>query len=187
MPDAAPDLDTRSVGARIERLLDASAAAGPAARDRAEELVRLVAELYGAGLERLLDLAYDAGALSDELLARIADDDLVESLLLVHGLHPYPAVTRARRALDRLHTELGSAADGVELVEANDAGVIRVRLPASCGCGSSTATLEGSVREAIETAVPEASRIEFVAESATAALISVDALATRLRAETTVG
>ena len=34
-------------------------------RERAEELVRLVVELYGAGLERVLELTYDAGALHE--------------------------------------------------------------------------------------------------------------------------
>jgi nitrite reductase/ring-hydroxylating ferredoxin subunit len=90
MPDAASALDVRSVGERIERLLDASAASGPLVRERAEELLRLVADLYGAGLERVLELAYDAGALSDDLLDALADDELVSGLLLVHGLHPYP-------------------------------------------------------------------------------------------------
>ncbi len=77
MPDATSSVDARSVGERIERLLDASAASGPMVGERAEELVRLVVELYGAGLERVLELAYEAGALSDDLLDALADDDLV--------------------------------------------------------------------------------------------------------------
>ena len=45
--------DVAAAGERIESLLAASAAGGAAARERAEELVRVVADLYGAGLERL--------------------------------------------------------------------------------------------------------------------------------------
>ncbi|MCW2623142.1 MAG: hypothetical protein JWL64_2744, partial [Frankiales bacterium] len=67
-----PALDPAACGERIEQLLDASGAAGPLARERSEELVRLVVALYGAGLERLLEIAYDAGALDDDLLDALA-------------------------------------------------------------------------------------------------------------------
>src|SRR4029453_12109125 len=42
--------DVQVVGERINALIDASASGGVVARERAEELVRLVADLYGAGL-----------------------------------------------------------------------------------------------------------------------------------------
>ena len=45
-------------------------AAGSVARERAEELVRLVADLYGAGLERMLTILHEAGQLDDECLPR---------------------------------------------------------------------------------------------------------------------
>ena len=40
--------DVQVVGERINALIDASASGGVVARERAEELVRLVADLYGA-------------------------------------------------------------------------------------------------------------------------------------------
>ena len=61
----APTPDWRAAGERIEALLDASAAGGVVARERAEELVRLVADLYGAGLERMLELLHERGHLDD--------------------------------------------------------------------------------------------------------------------------
>ena len=79
------------------------------ARERAEELVRLVADLYGAGLERMLDILHDAGRLDDDVLAALAGDELVASLLLVHGLHPYDVHTRVEQALDGVRPYLGSA------------------------------------------------------------------------------
>ena len=45
------------------------------ARERAEELVRLVVDLYGAGLERMLDIVHEAGRLDAELLDGLAADD----------------------------------------------------------------------------------------------------------------
>jgi Fe-S cluster biogenesis protein NfuA/nitrite reductase/ring-hydroxylating ferredoxin subunit len=183
MPDA--QLDARSVGERIERLLDASASSGPVVRERSEELVRLVVELYGRGLERLLELAYDAEALSDELLDAIADDDLVSSLLLVHDLHPYPVEERVGRALDKVRPYMGTHGGDVELIEVTDGGVARLRMLGSCdGCASSAVTLDLAVKDAVEAAAPEIVRIEVVEDkpkkAAASSVIPVDALTARL-------
>jgi Fe-S cluster biogenesis protein NfuA/nitrite reductase/ring-hydroxylating ferredoxin subunit len=188
MPDATSPLDARSVGERIERLLDASAASGPLVRERAEELLRLVADLYGAGLERVLELAYDAGALSDDLLDALADDDLVSGLLLVHGLHPYPVEERVGRALDKVRPYMGTHGGDVELIEVTDEGVARLRMLGSCdGCASSAVTLDLAVKDAVEAAAPEIVRIEVVedkpAKPSSDGLISVDSLTSRLRSE----
>ena len=107
---AAEGPDLRATGERIEALLDAASAGGRVARERAEELVRLVVDLYGAGLERLLEIVHESGRLDDELLDRLAADDLVASLLLVHGLHPYDVETRVARALDGVRPYLGRTA-----------------------------------------------------------------------------
>jgi Fe-S cluster biogenesis protein NfuA/nitrite reductase/ring-hydroxylating ferredoxin subunit len=187
MPDVASTPDMRSVGERIERLLDASAASGPLVRERSEELLRLLADLYGAGLERVLELAYDAGALSDELLDALAADELVSGLLLVHGLHPYPVEERVGRALDKVRPYMGSHGGDVELLEVTDDGVARLLMLGSCdGCASSAATLDLAVKDAVEAAAPEIVRIEVVegaAAKASAGLISVDSLTSRLRSE----
>ena len=135
--------DLRSTGERIEALLDASAAHGQVARHRAEELVRLVTDLYGAGLERLLDIVYESGRLDAEVLDALAADELVASLLLVHDLHPYDVRTRVQRALDGVRPYLGSHGGDVELLGVSDDGVVHLQLLGSCeGCPSSSVTLE---------------------------------------------
>ncbi|MGH3330657.1 MAG: NifU family protein, partial [Nocardioidaceae bacterium] len=161
--DTSP-ADLRAVGERIDVLLEASASGGAVARERAEELVRLVADLYGAGIERIMDLLYDAGRLDDAVLASLADDDLVASLLLVHGLHPYGVAQRVEQALDRVRPYLGSHGGDVELLQVTAEGIVRLRLLGSCdGCPSSSATLELAVEGAIEAAAPEVVRIEVEA------------------------
>jgi Fe-S cluster biogenesis protein NfuA/nitrite reductase/ring-hydroxylating ferredoxin subunit len=183
-PTAAEHL--RAAGERIDALLDASAAGGAVARERAEELVRLVTDLYGAGLERILTILYDAGRLDDEVLAALAADDLVASLLLVHGLHPFDVTTRVEQALDSVRPYLGSHGGDVELIDVGPDGVVRLRLLGSCdGCPSSSVTLKLAVEEAIEAAAPEVSAIEVQTptdDSATAGgpVISVDALRSRI-------
>lgn len=184
----APD-QLRDTGERIDVLLDASAAGGAVARERAEELVRLVADLYGAGLERVLEIIHDAGHLDEDALAALAKDELVASLLLVHGLHPYDMATRVEQALESVRPYLGTHGGDVELLDVNDDGVVRLRLLGSCdGCPSSSVTLKLAVEGAIESAAPEVTSIEVEepvsAESTGAAnggpLISVDSLRSRI-------
>jgi Fe-S cluster biogenesis protein NfuA/nitrite reductase/ring-hydroxylating ferredoxin subunit len=174
---AAPDGQRwRAAGDRIETLLEASSAGGAVARERAEELVREVAGLYGAGLTRVVELL-DAGTV--ELLAR---DDLVASLLLVHGLHPHDVEARVRTALDSVRPYLGSHGGDVTLVGIVD-GVVRLELTGSCrSCPSSSVTLELAVEDAVRAAAPEIEAIEAVAaKPEPAGLISADSLFSRVR------
>jgi len=174
--------DWRAAGERIDTLIAASASGGALARERSEELVRLVADLYGAGLERLLDLVHEQGQLTDEVLDALAADDLVSSLLLVHGLHPYGVDTRVGRALDSVRPYLGSHGGDVELLEVTGDGVVRLRLLGTCdGCPSSSVTLKLAVESAIEAAAPEITTIEVEeADKPTGPVIPVESLFSRL-------
>ncbi len=180
-PEAADRL--RATGDRIDVLLDACGTGGVVARERAEELVRLTADLYGAGIERILEVVHDAGRLDDEVLAALAADDLVASLLLVHGLHPYDVGMRVEQALESVRPYLGSHGGDVELLDVTDAGVVRLRLLGSCdGCPSSSVTLKLAVEGAIEAAAPEIVEIvvEDAAPAASEGLIPVSSLRVRL-------
>ena len=165
---------------RIEALLIASSVGGDLARERAEELVRVVVDLYGAGLERVLDVLHDAGQLGEEALEALAGDPLVSGLLLIHGLHPFDLTTRVARALDSVRPYLGSHGGDVELVEITDRGVVRLRLTGSCdGCASSSATLELAVDGAVRDAAPEVTDIEVLPATPPPGFIPISSL--RLR------
>lgn len=181
----SPPLDVQVAGDRIQALLDASAVGGAVARERAEDLVRTVADLYGAGLERMLDLLYEQGRLDDDVLAALAGDPLVSSLLVVHGLHPYDVVTRVEQALESVRPYLGSHGGDVELVDVSVDGVVRLRLLGTCdGCPSSSVTLKLAVEGAVEAAAPEVTAIEVEtpddSAEATGPLISVESLRSRI-------
>ena len=154
------DAQWRTAGERIQTLLDASSSGGAVARERAEQLVREVTDLYGAVLMRMMDvaLAADLG-----LADRFAADDLVASLLLVHGLHPFDVERRVSDALDSVRPYLGSHGGDVSLLGV-DAGVVRLQFQGSCkSCPSSSVTLELAVEDAVRAAAPEISSIEVVA------------------------
>jgi Fe-S cluster biogenesis protein NfuA/nitrite reductase/ring-hydroxylating ferredoxin subunit len=174
------DAQWRSAGDRIQTLLDASAAGGAAARERAEQLVREVTDLYGAGLERMMQIAVAA---NPELAEAFTGDDLVASLLLVHGLHPHTVERRIADALDSVRPYLGSHGGDVHLLEV-DGDVVRLRFSGSCkSCPSSAVTLELAVEDAVRAAAPEISSIEVVAaeEDPSSGMIPAESLLTRLR------
>ena len=144
-----PQQNWRESAARIDALL---ATVG----DGGEDLVRTVADLYGAGLERMLDLLHEHGALTDEALDALAGDDLVAGLLLVHGLHPHDAETRVRLAI---------RGTGVTLVEITPTGICRLRGQRMHG-----------VQQLIEAVAPEVTAVEVETPKP---LIPVSALFTR--------
>ncbi|MEJ7635063.1 NifU family protein [Aeromicrobium sp.] len=184
--DHSPDLSL--TGERIDALLTASATGGRIAQERAEELVRLVTDLYGSGLEHMMEILFELGHLDDRTLASLAGDELVSGLLLVHGLHPYGIEQRVEDALEGVRPYLGTHGGDVELLEITDEGVVRLRLLGSCdGCPSSSVTLSLAVEGAIEAAAPEVIGIEVEDASPdskdTGGLISVDSLMSRLQVE----
>ena len=149
----------RNAGARVEELLDGLRSGPPSAALAAEELVGLLVGLYGGGLAAIVELLGEQGEAGAAMLAKLAEDPLVESLLLVHGLHPLDVDARIQRALDRVRPYLGSHAGGVEYLGVTD-GVARLRLEGSChGCPSSTVTVQLAITGAVEEAAPEVTEV----------------------------
>jgi len=157
----APPQNLRAVGDRIEKLLDElQAGAEPRMYARAEELVRLVTDLYGAALTRVTEMAADG--FSPGLMARLLEDELLASLLLVHGLHPDSTQARVESALAEVRPFLAQHGGDVELLDVDlGAGAVLLRLLGSCdGCPSSAVTLQHAVERAIVEAAPEIVRID---------------------------
>jgi hypothetical protein len=132
-------VDAEETGRRVEELLaELRTRAGPETAGTAEELVTCLVTLYGTGLERIMRLTRD----DSKLQARLIADPLVESLLLIHDLHPLDVGTRVRRALGRLGI-------GAELLSVDDDGTAVVRL------GRAGAVVTEEVERAVTDAAPE--------------------------------
>src|SRR5258706_15606173 len=112
--------NVRSTGDRVEAILAELTGAGDTrVAAAAEELVRLLVDLYGEGLGHVMSIA----ARQDPALpAKFAADPLVASLLLVHDLHPLDVDTRIQQALDEVRPYLGSHAGGGRYRGVDDAG-----------------------------------------------------------------
>jgi len=150
----------RQAGERIEELLATLRTTSGSAAAAAEELVRLLLGLYGDGLGHIMDALAAGGAAGDAVRDRLLADPLVESLLLLHDLHPLDTDTRVQRALDHVRPYLGSHAGGVEYLGTGPDGVARLRLEGSChGCPSSTVTVRLAIEGAVQDAAPEVTEV----------------------------
>ncbi|MBF9068797.1 hypothetical protein I2501_12260 [Streptacidiphilus sp. NEAU-YB345] len=151
----------------MEELLDRLASsADRTAAATAEQLVRALMDLYGAGLARAVELLSGrSGSPLDALL----DDEVTAGLLVLHDLHPDDVPARVRRAL--------RAADAGEWeIDSLDAetGALTLRQKASdsasggsgggCGCGSSTTDgVRVRVRAALAGFAPEVTQVDLLA------------------------
>ena len=126
----------------------------------------------GAGAPRRPARALRRGARADRrgaerggrrgraLRTRLAEDGVVSSLLMIHGLHPVPLETRVSAALDRVRPYMESHGGGVEVLSLED-DVLRLRLHGSCdGCPASASTLELAIKQELEEAAPDLLGIE---------------------------
>jgi Fe-S cluster biogenesis protein NfuA len=151
---AQPELQQRLQS--IERLLGKiESTADPSLRTSVRELVQLVMDLHGAALERILELIRAAGAGGESTIEKLGRDDLVASLLVLHGLHPMDVETRVTEALDKARSRLRAHNGEVELLSIQD-GAVRLHLHANGhGCGSTAQALKEMVEEAVYQTAPD--------------------------------
>jgi Fe-S cluster biogenesis protein NfuA len=153
--------DARQAGERVEALLaELGSQAGPQVAATAEELVSCLVELYGAGLAEIVRIIGEDAEAGQRLMDKLAGDPLVESLLLLHDLHPQPVADRVRRAIEAVMPQLGAHAGQVDFEGVDDQGVIHLSLQrGGHGCGSSSGAVQEAVEQAVAAAAPEAAGV----------------------------
>jgi Fe-S cluster biogenesis protein NfuA len=139
---------------RVEELIGKLEKTGdPASRAMAKELVQLLMEVHGAGLERMMEITSQSGAAGLEIIDRFGQDELARSLLLLYGLHPIELETRVAEGLESIRPYLRSRNANVEIVSLTD-GAVHVRLLGDAhGCTAST--LKSAIEEALYKAAPD--------------------------------
>jgi Fe-S cluster biogenesis protein NfuA len=162
MPDSKREFTRRS--GRIEELVSRIETTGdPAIRAVAQELLQAVIELHGVALERILDAVAILPS-GETALAQLVSDELVSSVLSLHGMNPVSIERRVLSALEKTRPYLKSHGGNVELESIEDDGTVYLRLQGSCGsCSSSSETLKSTVESAIYDAAPEVKSV--IAES----------------------
>ncbi len=158
--------------ARVEELIGKLETTGdPASRAIAKELVQLLMEVHGAGLERMLEITSQSGACGTEIIERFGQDELARSLLLLYGLHPVDLATRVMEGLDSIRPYLRSRNANVELVSLTE-GVVHARLLGNAhGCTASS--LKTAIEEALYKTAPDLVSISVDTEAGNAASVFI--------------
>ena len=146
---------------RVQELQDRLDSVGdPATRKVADELVSAVVQMYGAGLERIIERMLAAGEAGEQIAVALTDDQYLATLLLIHDLHPVPLEARVQEALDSVRPYMESHGGNVELLSL-DNGIARIHLRGSCSdCSASAMTLELAIKQALEQAAPDLEGLE---------------------------
>lgn len=129
--------------------------ADPAARSAAKELVQLLMDLHGTGLERILEIVFRSGEQGTKIIDDLGEDPLVSSLLILYGIHPDDLQTRVERKLKQISSSLHKMGAEAQLISVNG-GDVRVRASLSGHtCGSTASAARATVEEAIYEAAPD--------------------------------
>jgi Fe-S cluster biogenesis protein NfuA len=155
--------DAQKAGERVEALLaELGSQAGPQVAATAEELVSCLVELYGAGLAEIVAIIGQDAEAGQRLMRKLTADPLVESLLLLHDLHPLPVADRVRRAIEAVMPQLGAHAGQAEFAGLDEAGVILIRLELSAhGRQAHAGPVQEALEQAVAAAAPEAAGVSF--------------------------
>ena len=132
------------------------AGADPNLRTRVQELVQLVMDLHGTGLERMLELIRAPGDGGETLVKSWSRDELrCRVCWFCIGLHPLSLEARVTQAVEKAALRLRAYEGEVELVSIED-GAVRLRLHANGhGCGSTATALKETVEDVIYQSAPD--------------------------------
>ena len=133
-----------------------------ATKTAARDLVRLLMDVHGRGLERVMEIVFDSGDSGQKIIDRLGQDSIVGNLLLLYSLHPDGLEARIQSALDRMRPRLRKLACTIELENVQE-GAVQVRLATSGhSCGSSTQDLRSIVEDGMFEFAPDVTSLEIL-------------------------
>jgi Fe-S cluster biogenesis protein NfuA len=149
-----------------------------AAKSASRELVQLLMDVHGTGLERAMEIVYDAGNIAPGIIDKLGQDPIVGNLLLLYSLHPDELETRVQRAVERMRPRLRKLSCTVELEHVHESSV-RVRLTTSGhSCGSSAGDIRSIVEDGMYEFAPDVTSLEIAGleETAPAGFVALESL-----------
>lgn len=170
----------QKIGALVHELEEIS---DPATRARTKELVQLLMDLHGKGMERMLEIVFEAGDSGAGTGARTIDelgrDPLVSSLLVLYGLHPLDLEARVERKLEQIGPKLRKMGAEAKLLSVSEGNIrLQAKVESHSSCGSSKRTLQGTLEDAMYEAAPDLASVvvEGLEEPAASSFVGVEAL-----------
>jgi hypothetical protein len=150
--------NVRRLGTLVGELEQTSSDSPGAARD----LARLLMEVHGAGLERIMELIFDSGPEGDAMISRLSQDPIVRSLLLLYSLHPDDLETRVVSALEQIGPRLHKHDHGVELVSIRDGAVLLEVHSSVVPRGSAAKSVRALIEESIYDLAPDVASLTIL-------------------------
>jgi hypothetical protein len=147
---------------------------GGSSKVATKELIQLLMEVHGTGLERILELVKEAGG---TITHRIGEDPIARNLLLLYGLHPDDLETRVVKALDAIKGRLRKLDCEAKLVSIHE-GAVQVRLDISGHAhGSTRKDLRSIVEGGIYDLVPDLTSLTILgAEDESSGFVPLESL-----------
>jgi len=143
-----------------------------------KELVQLLMDVHGQGLERILELVFESRESGSALIDRLGKDDIAGGLLLLYSLHPDAFETRLQTAIERIRPRLRKLSCAIDLLSIENA-VVRVQLTkGGHSCGSSTRELQAIVEGGIYELAPDVALLEILGleEPASTGFVALETL-----------
>ena len=144
----------------------------------ARELVQLLMDVHGAGLERVMEIVFESGDTGQAVIDKLGQDPIVSSLLLLYSLHPANLETRLYKAMERMRPRLRKLACTAEVVRV-DAQAVQIRLTTSGhSCGSSSKDLRAIVEDCVFEFAPDVNSLEILGleEHSPAGFVALESL-----------
>lgn len=133
-----------------------------ATKTAAKDLMQLLMDVHGRGLERVMEIVFDSGDSGQKIIDKLGQDSIVGNLLLLYSLHPDGLEARIQSALDRIRPRLRKLACTIELENVQE-GAVQVRLATSGhSCGSSTKDLRSIVEDGMFEFAPDVTSLEIL-------------------------
>jgi Fe-S cluster biogenesis protein NfuA len=148
-----------------------------AAKSASRELVQLLMDVHGRGLERAMEIVFDAGNFAPGIIDKLGQDPIVGNLLLLYSLHPDELETRVQKAVERMRPRLRKLSCTVELEHVHESSVC-VRLTTSGhSCGSSAGDIRSIVEDGMYEFAPDVTSLEIAGlEETTAGFVTLESL-----------
>jgi hypothetical protein len=144
----------------------------------ARELVQLLMEVHGTGLERILELVFELSAKGEAMIGILGQDPIVRNLLLLYSLHPEDMETRILKALSTAGSRLRKLDCRAELVGVHD-GAVQIRLHTSGHVhGSAAKNLRSIVEAEVYDMAPDLASLTLLGleDEPTSGFVSLESL-----------
>jgi hypothetical protein len=139
-----------------------------AAKAAGKELVQLLMDAHGRGLERAMEIVFDAGDFAPGVIDKLGQDPIVGTLLLLYSLHPDELEARVKKAVERMRPRLRKLACAIELEHVEESSVR----------GSSAGDLRSIVEDGMYEFAPDVTSLEIAGleEATPAGFVALESL-----------